>query len=39
MWSRQTYRLGPQDFTANLEEGVGVDWRFAMKILSRGMKR
>ena len=26
MWSRQTYRLGPQDFTANLEEGVGVDW-------------
>lgn len=26
MWSRQTYRLGPQDFTANREEGVGVDW-------------
>ncbi len=26
MWSRQTYRLGPQDFTANQEEGVGVDW-------------
>jgi choline dehydrogenase-like flavoprotein len=26
MWSRQTYRLGPQDFTANLEEAVGVDW-------------
>lgn len=26
MWSRQTYRLGPQDFTANKEEGVGVDW-------------
>ena len=26
MWSRQTYRLGPQDFTANLREGVGVDW-------------
>lgn len=26
MWSRQTYRLGPQDFTANLQEGVGVDW-------------
>lgn len=26
MWSRQTYRLGPQDFTANKEEGVAVDW-------------
>ncbi len=26
MWSRQTYRLGPQDFTANKDEGVGVDW-------------
>ena len=26
MWSRQTYRMGPQDFTANKEEGVGVDW-------------
>ena len=26
MWGRQTYRLGPQDFTANKEEGVAVDW-------------
>jgi len=26
MWSRQTYRLGPQDFEANQQEGVGVDW-------------
>jgi choline dehydrogenase-like flavoprotein len=26
MWSRQTYRLGPQDFEANLREGIGVDW-------------
>lgn len=26
MWSRQTYRLGAQDFTANKEEGVAVDW-------------
>jgi choline dehydrogenase-like flavoprotein len=26
MWSRQTYRLGPQDFEANQKEGVGVDW-------------
>jgi len=26
MWSRQTYRLGPQDFTANQKEGIGVDW-------------
>ncbi|GBL05970.1 GMC oxidoreductase [Glaciecola sp. KUL10] len=26
MWWRQSYRLGPQDFTANLEDGHGVDW-------------
>ena len=26
MWSRQTYRLGPQDFTANKLDGHGVDW-------------
>ena len=26
MWSRQTYRLGPQDFEANQREGIGVDW-------------
>ena len=26
LWARQTYRWGPQDFTANLEDGHGVDW-------------
>ncbi len=26
MWARQTYRWGPQDFLANLEDGHGVDW-------------
>jgi choline dehydrogenase-like flavoprotein len=26
MWSRQTYRLGPQDFEANKLEGIGIDW-------------
>jgi choline dehydrogenase-like flavoprotein len=26
MWWRQSYRLGPQDFTANKEDGHGVDW-------------
>lgn len=26
MWSRQTYRLGLQDFTANRDEGVAIDW-------------
>lgn len=26
MWSRQAYRLGPQDFEANEQENVGVDW-------------
>ena len=26
MWSRQTYRLGPQDFEANQREGIGIDW-------------
>ena len=26
MWSRQTYRLGPQDFEANKLDGHGVDW-------------
>ena len=26
MWSRQSYRMGPQDFTANTEEGVAIDW-------------
>ena len=26
MWSRQSYRMGPQDFTANKDEGVAIDW-------------
>ena len=26
MWARQSYRLSPMDFTANLEDGHGVDW-------------
>ncbi|MDG1753688.1 MAG: GMC family oxidoreductase [Rhodothermales bacterium] len=26
MWARQTYRWGPQDFTANQVDGHGVDW-------------
>jgi len=26
MWSRQTYRLSPQDFTANRDEGIAIDW-------------
>ncbi|MEJ2539525.1 MAG: GMC family oxidoreductase [Gemmatimonadota bacterium] len=26
MWSRQAYRLGPQDFEANRRDGIGTDW-------------
>ncbi|MCR9064348.1 MAG: GMC family oxidoreductase [Cytophagales bacterium] len=26
MWGRQSYRWNERDFTANLEEGVGIDW-------------
>ncbi|MCY4159313.1 MAG: GMC family oxidoreductase [Bacteroidetes bacterium] len=26
MWARQSYRLSPMDFLANLEDGNGVDW-------------
>lgn len=26
MWSRQSYRLGPQDFESNKADGYGVDW-------------
>ena len=26
MWARQSYRLSPMDFEANLEDGNGVDW-------------
>jgi choline dehydrogenase-like flavoprotein len=26
LWGRQSYRLSPQDFEANLREGVAIDW-------------
>ncbi|MEM9408762.1 MAG: GMC family oxidoreductase [Acidobacteriota bacterium] len=26
LWGRQSYRMSPMDFTANLEDGHGVDW-------------
>lgn len=26
MWSRQSYRMGPQDFTANKDENIAIDW-------------
>lgn len=26
MWGRQSYRLSPMDFEANLKEGIGIDW-------------
>lgn len=26
MWARQSYRLGPQDFEANKQDGHGIDW-------------
>lgn len=26
LWARQCYRWGPMDFTANAEDGVGIDW-------------
>ncbi len=26
LWSRQSYRLGPQDFEANKQDGHGTDW-------------
>ena len=26
MWSRQSYRFGPQDFESNKKDNVGVDW-------------
>ncbi len=26
MWSRQSYRFGPQDFESNKRDNVGVDW-------------
>ncbi|MCD8538676.1 MAG: GMC family oxidoreductase [Leadbetterella sp.] len=32
-WGRQTYRWNERDFTANAEEGVGVDWPIRYKDL------
>jgi len=26
LWARQCYRWGPQDFEANMRDGVGIDW-------------
>ncbi len=26
LWGRQSYRLGPQDYEANLKDGIAVDW-------------
>ena len=26
LWARQCYRWGPQDFEANLKDGIGTDW-------------
>jgi choline dehydrogenase-like flavoprotein len=26
LWGRQSYRLSPQDFEANLRDGVAIDW-------------
>jgi choline dehydrogenase-like flavoprotein len=33
MWGRQSYRLSPMDFEANLKEGVAVDWPIRYKDL------
>lgn len=34
LWGRQTYRWNERDFTANGEEGVGVDWPIRYKDLA-----
>lgn len=34
LWGRQSYRLNERDFTANAEEGVGVDWPIRYKDLA-----
>ena len=33
MWGKQSYRWNERDFTANLEEGVGIDWPLRYKDL------
>lgn len=34
MWGRQSYRWNERDFTANLEEGIGIDWPIRYKDLA-----
>jgi choline dehydrogenase-like flavoprotein len=34
LWGRQTYRWNEKDFTANGEEGVGIDWPIRYKDLA-----
>jgi choline dehydrogenase-like flavoprotein len=34
LWGRQSYRWNERDFTANLEEGVGIDWPIRYKDLA-----
>jgi choline dehydrogenase-like flavoprotein len=34
VWGRQSYRLNERDFTANLEDGHGVDWPIRYKDLA-----
>ncbi len=34
MWGRQSYRWNERDFTANAEEGVGIDWPIRYKDLA-----
>lgn len=33
MWGRQSYRWNERDFTANAEEGIGIDWPIRYKDL------
>lgn len=34
MWGRQSYRWNERDFTANAEEGIGIDWPIRYKDLA-----
>jgi choline dehydrogenase-like flavoprotein len=34
LWGRQSYRWNERDFTANLDEGIGVDWPIRYKDLA-----
>lgn len=35
MWGRQSYRLSDIDFTANVKDGIGVDWPIRYKDLEK----